>query len=113
MAAACSRCAPMRRARLSVPRCCEWKFRYRNMTQNKILYDVGEGIARITLNRPEKRNALDAELVGQLKEALAASARDEDCRVVLLSGAGTDFCSGADLAGLEKTAHAGVLDIRS
>lgn len=80
------------------------------MTQRKILYQVQDGIARITLNRPEKRNALDGELVGELKESIAASARDDKCRVILLSGAGTDFCSGADLAGLDKTAHAGVLD---
>lgn len=80
------------------------------MTQPKVLYQVQDGIARITLNRPEKRNALSAELVSELKEAIASSARDPQCRVVLLAGAGTDFCSGADLAGLDKTAQAGVLD---
>jgi methylglutaconyl-CoA hydratase len=83
------------------------------MTQSKILYEVKDGIARITLNRPEKRNALDADLVNELKQAMASSARDEQCRVVVIGGAGTDFCSGADLAGLEKTAQAGVLDTRS
>jgi methylglutaconyl-CoA hydratase len=83
------------------------------MTQSKVLYEVKDGIARITLNRPEKRNALDAELVNELKQAMASSARDEQCRVVVIGGAGTDFCSGADLAGLDKTAQAGVLDIRS
>jgi methylglutaconyl-CoA hydratase len=80
------------------------------MTQQKVLYEVQDGIARITLNRPEKRNALDGELVSELKEAVASSARDPQCRVVLLAGAGTDFCSGADLAGLDKTAQASVLD---
>jgi methylglutaconyl-CoA hydratase len=80
------------------------------MTQQKVLYQVQDGIARITLNRPEKRNALDGELVSELKEAVASSARDQQCRVVLLAGAGTDFCSGADLAGLDKSAQAGVLD---
>jgi len=83
------------------------------MTQSKVLYATNEGIVRITLNRPEKRNALDGELVGELKEAMAASARDEQCRVVLLTGSGTDFCSGADLAGLEQSAQTGVLEIRS
>lgn len=76
----------------------------------KVLYQVQDGVARITLNRPDKRNALDGELVSELKEAMTASAGDAQCRVVLLAGAGTDFCSGADLAGLEKTAQAGVLD---
>lgn len=76
----------------------------------KILYEVHAGIARITLNRPEKRNALDGEMVAELKSVFSASAADDSCRVVLLTGAGTDFCSGADLANLEKTARNSVLD---
>ena len=76
----------------------------------KILYSIQDGVARITLNRPDKRNALDAGLISDLKDAMAACARDPQCRVVLLAGAGKDFCSGADLAGLEKTAQAGVLE---
>jgi methylglutaconyl-CoA hydratase len=76
----------------------------------KILYELREGVARITLNRPDKRNALDGEIVGELKAAFGASASDEACRVVLLMGAGTDFCSGADLANLEKTTQNSVLD---
>ncbi|HEV2991720.1 MAG TPA: enoyl-CoA hydratase-related protein [Candidatus Angelobacter sp.] len=80
------------------------------MTYHKILYELHEGIARITLNRPEKRNALNSEVVAELKSALAESSRDPQCRVVLLSGAGKDFCSGADLEGLEKTAQADVLE---
>jgi len=76
----------------------------------KILYELRAGIVRITLNRPDKRNALDGEMVGELKAALSASAADDACRVVLLTGAGTDFCSGADLANLERTAQNGVLD---
>jgi len=76
----------------------------------KIIYELREGVARITLNRPEKRNALDGELIGELKAAFTASASSDACRVVLLSGAGTDFCSGADLANLEKTAQNSVLD---
>ena len=80
------------------------------MTQATILYEMQDGIARLTLNRPEKRNALSSELVGELKAAIAASARDQQCRVVVIAGAGTDFCSGADLAGLDKTSQASVLD---
>jgi methylglutaconyl-CoA hydratase len=76
----------------------------------KILFELRDGVARITLNRPEKRNALDGELVGELKAALGATASDPQCRVVVLAGAGTDFCSGADLAALEKSAENGVLD---
>jgi methylglutaconyl-CoA hydratase len=76
----------------------------------KVLYEVREGVARITLNRPDKRNALDGEVVGELKAAFTASASDDACRVVLLTGAGADFCSGADLANLEKTAQNSVLE---
>jgi len=76
----------------------------------KILYEMRDEVARITLNRPDKRNALDGELVGELKAAFGASAADEACRVVLLTGAGRDFCSGADLASLEKTAQISALD---
>jgi methylglutaconyl-CoA hydratase len=75
----------------------------------KILYELRDGIGRITLNRPEKRNALDGEMIVELKAAFSASAADDACRVVLLTGAGTDFCSGADLANLEKTAQNSVL----
>jgi methylglutaconyl-CoA hydratase len=83
------------------------------MTPRKIIYELRDGIARITLNRPEKRNALDTELISELREAIASSAVDDQCRVVLLTGAGKDFCSGADLAGLEKSAQASVLDSRA
>jgi methylglutaconyl-CoA hydratase len=76
----------------------------------KVLYELRDGVARITLNRPERRNALDGELVGELKAAFTASASSDACRVVLLTGAGTDFCSGADLANMEKTAQNSVLD---
>ncbi|MGH9559209.1 MAG: enoyl-CoA hydratase/isomerase family protein [Bryobacteraceae bacterium] len=74
-----------------------------------ILYSFEAGVARITLNRPEKRNALNPELIQALTDALARSAADENIRVVLLTGAGRDFCSGADLAGLDQTADQGVL----
>ena len=75
-----------------------------------ILYHAESGVARITLNRPEKRNALDAELITEVRDALRGSARDEHVRVLLITGAGADFCSGADLGGLERTFNAGVLD---
>ncbi|HKS39311.1 MAG TPA: enoyl-CoA hydratase-related protein, partial [Blastocatellia bacterium] len=50
----------------------------------KILYSTEQSIARITLNRPDKRNALDGEIVSEVKDALRVSARDESVRVVLL-----------------------------
>jgi methylglutaconyl-CoA hydratase len=75
-----------------------------------ILYRVDGAVGRITLNRPEKRNALNDELILALKDALALAAEDELVRVVLITGAGQDFCSGADLAAFERMADDGVLD---
>ncbi len=63
----------------------------------KVTYHAERGIARVTLNRPERRNALDQELLTELRDALRAAAADESVRVVLLAGAGKDFCSGMDL----------------
>jgi methylglutaconyl-CoA hydratase len=70
-----------------------------------ILYQVDQGIARITLNRPEKRNALNPELIAELTKAVQSSDR-----LIILTGAGNDFCSGADLSGLHDAANADVLD---
>jgi len=67
------------------------------------LYRAEAGIARIALNRPEKRNALNAELIAALDGALARSAEDASVRVVLVSGMGKDFCAGLDLLALDKS----------
>jgi methylglutaconyl-CoA hydratase len=76
----------------------------------KILYVVEQSVARITLNRPDKRNALDSSIVGEIKDALSQAARDESVRVVLLMGAGKDFSSGADLAALRRISEATVME---
>jgi methylglutaconyl-CoA hydratase len=73
---------------------------------NSIIYQTEGAIARITLNRPEKKNALNDALIGGLKDALREANRDESIRVVVVSGAGNDFCSGADLSALQKIAAA-------
>jgi methylglutaconyl-CoA hydratase len=67
-------------------------------------------VARVTLNRPEKRNALNRELLSGLREALDGAARDSSVRVILLRGAGRDFCAGMDLASLAAGRESGVLD---
>src|ERR1044071_391437 len=74
----------------------------------KILYSVDQGIARITLNRPDKRNALDDQIVSEFKDALNRTAHDESVRIVLVTGTGKDFCSGAALASLQRISEAGV-----
>jgi methylglutaconyl-CoA hydratase len=63
----------------------------------KVTYRVDGGVARITLNKPERRNALDQELLTELRDALRTSAEDPAVRVVMFTGAGKDFCSGMDL----------------
>ena len=72
------------------------------------LYEVSEGVARITLNRPAKRNALNDELIESLKTLLNRAHVDDEVKVIVLTGAGSDFCSGADLAALQKIATASV-----
>ncbi len=73
-----------------------------------VLYTVEGAIARITLNRPEKRNALNDALVNGLKKALDEAGRSEAVRSIIIKGAGKDFCSGADLSALQKIAAASV-----
>ncbi len=58
-----------------------------------------EGVARLTLNRPGRRNALSAELVEALHGAFDTLEEDEDIRAAVLTGAGSVFCAGGDLAG--------------
>lgn len=73
---------------------------------NEILTETVESIRMLTLNRPEKRNALNDELISSLKSSLDEAAGDENLRAIVIRGAGTDFCSGADLSSLQKIAEA-------
>ena len=61
------------------------------------LYRVENGAAWITLNRPERRNALSAILLSEVHEHLTCAGGDPDVRAVVITGSGTAFCSGADL----------------
>jgi len=61
--------------------------------------DVAAAVATITLDRPEAKNRLDAESMALLLEHLRSTAEDPDVRVVVVTGSGTTFCSGADLSG--------------
>lgn len=68
---------------------------------NLLVKDSGT-VRTLTLNRPEKRNALNADLVEELKSALREADADEKLRSIVIRGAGKDFCSGADLESLRK-----------
>lgn len=69
---------------------------------NIVEYSVSEYIASITLNRPDKRNALNPELIAALKEAFSRAETDDQVKIILLQGQGDAFCAGADLAYLQK-----------
>jgi enoyl-CoA hydratase/carnithine racemase len=68
----------------------------------EVLYDVDDHhVARLVINRPERRNALSWEVLGELRRRVAEAAADPEVRVLVLSGAGPKaFCAGADLSGM-------------
>ena len=67
------------------------------MTYETILYEKNEGVATITLNRPEVLNAINMKMHHEILEAFVNAERDRDVRVVVLTGKGRAFCAGADL----------------
>lgn len=68
------------------------------MNYQNILYAVEDGVGYLTLNRPDKLNALSPELMAELRHALAAIETDEEVRVVILTGAGRAFSAGFDIS---------------
>jgi 2-(1,2-epoxy-1,2-dihydrophenyl)acetyl-CoA isomerase len=67
-------------------------------SQPALLDKLEGGVMTLTLNRPERLNALNAALIERLSTALKRAATEPDCRAVLITGAGRGFCAGADLA---------------
>ncbi|MDQ0105991.1 methylglutaconyl-CoA hydratase [Chitinophaga terrae (ex Kim and Jung 2007)] len=67
-----------------------------------ITYEVADRIAAITLNRPEKRNALNGAMVAELRNAFRQAGEDEAVKVIVLKGNGEAFCAGADLEYLQQ-----------
>ena len=76
----------------------------------EIITEKKNSISYITLNRPEKRNALNDALINDLKDALRETDKDETLRAVVIKGAGRDFCSGADLSALQKISESDVME---
>ena len=72
----------------------------------ELLCTVDDGIATITLNRPEKRNALSDVLTPALRETLLVLDRDDAVRCIIVTGAGTSFCAGGDISGMGGTTSA-------
>lgn len=67
-------------------------------TSDTVLYDLADGVATVTLNRPDAMNALNTELKAALRDTLLGAAEDPAVRAVLLTGNGRAFCVGQDLA---------------
>ena len=68
-------------------------------------------VTLVTIDRPERRNAVDRDALAGLEAAIAAAASDRDTRVFVLTGAGGHFCAGADLTGLEDETFAATLRV--
>ena len=67
------------------------------MNYESILYECADGVARITLNRPDRLNSFNEAMHAELRDALDRVEADDAARVLLLTGAGRGFCAGQDL----------------
>lgn len=72
------------------------------MSAGPVLVDDDGAVRTVTLNRPHKRNAIDIELRIALAEAIESADRDQAIRVVILTGAGSVFCSGGDISTMQR-----------
>src|SRR5271163_2315256 len=78
------------------------------MPNQETLYEVVKRVATITLNRPDKLNAWTAVMEQEVRAAMAEAERDENVRVIVLTGAGRGFCAGADMSLLSTVATKGL-----
>ena len=78
------------------------------MPNQETLYEVVKRVATITLNRPDKLNAWTAVMEQEVRAAMAEAERDENIRVIVLTGAGRGFCAGADMSLLSTVATKGL-----
>ena len=76
-------------------------------------YQVGNNSAVITLNRPDRLNALTHSMLGELRHALRTAERNEDVTGIVITGAGRGFCSGMDVSTLVTASEAGNTDVPS
>lgn len=74
---------------------------------------IADGIGRITLNRPERMNAVTIDLARQLEDALSELSGDPTVKVIVIRGAGKNFCAGGDVAEVERLRSAGPESLRT
>ncbi|MCV4939370.1 enoyl-CoA hydratase-related protein, partial [Escherichia coli] len=74
------------------------------MTDQSIQFQLENGVARITLNRPDKLNSFTADMHGELAQALDKVEQCADLRVLILTGNGRGFCAGQDLSERQMSA---------
>src|SRR3954447_13979736 len=77
------------------------------MELRSVQYDVNDGVAFVTLNRPERLNAWTDRMAFEYRWSLATADADPDVRVIVVTGAGRGFCAGADFRALDRIAEAG------
>ena len=78
-----------------------------------ILLDIKDGIATITLNRPDKLNAFTGRMMYEIIAALDITDADDDVKVVIFTGAGREFCAGADLSSGGETFSNGGIEVQT
>lgn len=80
------------------------------MGEATLLVERRDEVDWVTMNRPDRLNALDDTLIGALSDYFGAIAKDRDCRVIVLRGAGRAFCAGLDLAAMSGSAERDTID---
>jgi enoyl-CoA hydratase/carnithine racemase len=83
------------------------------MHYEQILYNKADGIATITLNRPDRLNAWTRVMAKEVMHAAHRAEDDDGVRVIVLTGAGRGFCAGADMAELEGASHEAIASLKS
>src|ERR1700686_121614 len=83
------------------------------MPTQETIYEVADQVATITLNRPDKLNAWTATMEQEVRSAVEQAERDDNVRVIVLTGAGRGFCAGADMSLLTAVATQGLDEKRA